>query len=625
MTKRFFAVGLLIGLSIVMFASENKNTFLNLDFEVTGWNNTPRHWYTSKMVYTVKADDTVKYTGKYSLYMQGIKKGNSFGAATSQFPIEHAAGKKIRFSGFIKTEDVKDGYAGFWWRVDGTGKQRTLAFDNMAGRGAAGTSDWKEYVIEMDVPANGKGIFFGMLLIGSGKAWFDNIKITVDGKPYAQTKPVPVLPAKDEIKWLKANVIPLKSVEPNDPLDDLTKLKKIIGNRRIVALGEGTHGTKEFFKMKHRLVRFLAEEMGFTIFAIEANMPEARAVNKYILTGEGDPKKALAGMYFWTWNTQEVLDMIEWMRKFNQSGKGKIQFYGFDMQFPNVAAKSVLAFLKKADPGFLKEAEKQYEIVKKQYKEMTSSRNRFGVKVSEWHEAAKKVHFHLLDNREKYIKSIPAPEVDWAIQDANVAVQAAEAYIDGKRSRDKSMAENLNWILDHSPKGTKIVTWAHNGHVQRAGYSYQSMGHYLDKVHGDDQVIVGFAFHEGTYTAVGSKGLDVYGTSPSEPGSVEWYLHETGIPNLILDLSAADKKHPYTKWMTQKMDFRSIGAAAIDYAFNKRVITESFDLLIFSEKSTPTYCFRRKGIRKDKKLDNKQDKKDTIKKNKKEGKKEAKK
>ena len=57
-----------------------------------------------------------------------------------------------------------------------------------------------------------------------------------------------------------------------------------------------------------------SKEMGFTIFSIEANMPEAYAVNNYVLNGVGDPKQLLQGMYFWTWNTQEVLDMILWMR-----------------------------------------------------------------------------------------------------------------------------------------------------------------------------------------------------------------------------------------------------------------------------------------------------------------------
>ena len=92
--------------------------------------------------------------------------------------------------------------------------------------------------------------------------------------------------------------------------------------------------------------------MGFTVFAIEASMPEAFRLNDYVLHGKGDPKELIRGMYFWTWNTQEVLDMILWMRDFNESGKGRIEFLGFDMQEPKVAAENVRSFVEKSDPGF---------------------------------------------------------------------------------------------------------------------------------------------------------------------------------------------------------------------------------------------------------------------------------
>jgi erythromycin esterase len=87
-----------------------------------------------------------------------------------------------------------------------------------------------------------------------------------------------------------------------------------------------------FFRMKHRLFEYLATTQGFTIFSMEANMPEAYALNDYVLNGVGNPRALIKGMYFWTWNTQEVLDMGEWMRQFNQSGRGRVQFTGFDMQ-----------------------------------------------------------------------------------------------------------------------------------------------------------------------------------------------------------------------------------------------------------------------------------------------------
>lgn len=94
--------------------------------------------------------------------------------------------------------------------------------------------------------------------------------------------------------------------------------------------------------MKHRLLEYLVERKGFSIFAIEGNMPEAYRLNEYVIDGRGDPKALIAGMYFWTWQTQEVLAMVEWMRAWNErnppeGGRPRLQFTGFDMQTPDVA------------------------------------------------------------------------------------------------------------------------------------------------------------------------------------------------------------------------------------------------------------------------------------------------
>src|SRR5215510_14135440 len=110
--------------------------------------------------------------------------------------------------------------------------------------------------------------------------------------------------------WLRENAIPFDTTDPNSDFADLMPLKELIGDARIVALGEATHGTHEFFEMKDRILRFLVEEMGFNTFAIESNMPEANLVNDYVQTGKGDPVALLQGLKDSTWDTQEVLDMI---------------------------------------------------------------------------------------------------------------------------------------------------------------------------------------------------------------------------------------------------------------------------------------------------------------------------
>ena len=122
----------------------------------------------------------------------------SFGVATSEFPLKDAAGKTVRYSGWIKTEHVSNGYAGLWWRVDGAKQGEFLAFDNCAARiiegvhvggdgtirGATGTSDWHRYEIELPVPAGATNINFGLLFNGTGTAWFDSLRVELNGVPY---------------------------------------------------------------------------------------------------------------------------------------------------------------------------------------------------------------------------------------------------------------------------------------------------------------------------------------------------------------------------------------------------------------------------------------------------------
>jgi erythromycin esterase-like protein len=168
-------------------------------------------------------------------------------------------------------------------------------------------------------------------------------------------------PSGEVVDWLKQNAIRLEGVEAGRGFADLQPLKQLIGDARIVSLGESTHGSREIFQMKHRLLEYLVSELGFTIFSIEANMPEAYRLNGYVLGGDGDPSKLISGMYFWTWNTHEVLDMVEWMRNFNASGKGHVEFTGFDMQTPDVAMQEVLNFLQKADQTLHGEAKRVYD------------------------------------------------------------------------------------------------------------------------------------------------------------------------------------------------------------------------------------------------------------------------
>lgn len=151
-------------------------------------------------------------------------------------------------------------------------------------------------------------------------------------------------------KWTGDWVIPLVSVDAHEENDDLLPLRSWIGDAQIVGLGEGNHGISEFFRLKHRVARHLFEEGGFTVFALEANLPECERINEWVLGGEGDPRELLAALDEWIWNIEEYLDLITWMREFNRERVRKVKFAGFDMKRPVLAMDNVVSGLRGINP-----------------------------------------------------------------------------------------------------------------------------------------------------------------------------------------------------------------------------------------------------------------------------------
>jgi len=159
------------------------------------------------------------------------------------------------------------------------------------------------------------------------------------------------------VAWLRANAIPLASAEPGSGFDDLQQLRSLIGNARIVSMGEATHGTREFFRLKHRMIEYCVSQLGFTVIAFEAEYGTTLAVNDYVLFGKGNAVDVVTGMGFWTWDTEEVVALVEWVRAWNLTHQRKVKFYGFDVQGSAAAALHVLAYLERVAPHIAAVAE----------------------------------------------------------------------------------------------------------------------------------------------------------------------------------------------------------------------------------------------------------------------------
>ena len=554
--------------------------FLDLDFEAPECSSSWRQGNTGQ--YDLVVDGSEPRSGRQNLEIRYATPrawtSSDYAVQVQDFPLAEARGRTLRITAFLRAEGVTTGTTNLYGGVlDEQGE--VVAFANLQDQGPRGDTPWTPYTIELDVPVNAQRVYFGVQLAGNGSLGVDGFSIQVDGRPWADGKPASLAPpTRQAVSWLRKQAIPFATVEAGNGFDDLQKLKKVIGDARIVSLGEQTHGTREFFRMKHRLTEFLASEMGFTLFAIEANMPEAYQVNRYVLTGQGDPRELLKGMYFWTWNTQEVLDMILWMRDFNQSGRGHIEFLGFDMQYTSVAATVARDLVAKVEPGYSGRAKDLINRV--------NAANGNGAASAADLAAAQELYDHLAQNRDGYLARASREEVDWGIQNARILLQDMQ-LLAGTVSRDESMADNVDWILEQNPDA-RIVLWAHNAHIAK---SQGAMGSYIAGRYGPRAVSLGFAFDGGSYnarnyTSANGRVVANEALAPS-PNSVEAYLNAAGLPGFILDLRKVPAGGPAT-WLKQPRPFREIGAVALRCASSAEVISNTFDGLIWIDQSSPS-------------------------------------
>jgi len=414
--------------------------------------------------------------------------------------------------------------------------------------------------------------------------------------PSADTQPGP---SDVAVSWLRQEAVPFDWIDPREPLDDLEPFRQMIGDARVVALGEATHGTREFFQMKHRFLRFLAERMGFTAFAIEATWPEANRLDDYVRLGQGDPAVLLSGLYFWTWNTESVLTMIRWMRTFDEGG-GVLGFYGFDMQYPGMAIDNIERFVHAVDPASDAEFWQYLECLA-QY--ANDARGRFpspgyAEQPVSYREACRQdlqwVEQTLVAREAAYSQASSPDAWARAVQSARVALQY-EGSKAGRSTRDEAMAANALWLLDQlGPRG-KIVLWAHNAHVANLP---GMMGRDLRDALGDDLVVVGFSFGRGSLTAVGMEGSTYTGLATHTTGepiglSYEDHFQASGLPRFLLDLRNRDPQSPATSWLAGPRSFRSIGsvydASKPDAYWYQSRLPDEFDIIVYIEDTTASF------------------------------------
>ena len=404
---------------------------------------------------------------------------------------------------------------------------------------------------------------------------------------------------------LKNQLLPLNTTEAGNGYEDLDKLQVILKDKKVVAMGEATHGTKEFFQMKDRMFEFLVEKMGYRLFAIEGEFGSAQDVNNYILNGIGNANDAVKSMGFWTWSTEEVVNMIEWMRNYNkdQAHISKVKFYGIDMQSADKITPRVMEYITKVDINSLSEFGKTLLDVNNNSRINSFSKD----KLTNVKKDTEELLNMFKNNKENYIEKSSISEYEMIYQDLNVINQFVEYTTlikdaDWKKTADTRefyMAQNVKWILDYEKQfgNDKIMLWAHNGHVSKKFPNYKSMGENLKEIFNDKLYVIGFDFYEGSFRANPSddKGnllsseIAKFNVDKSDINTLAGSFEKTGIPLSFMDFKSASEDKDVAAWLSQPQLTHTIGAGYNGY-INQWMLPEvpidSYDGLIFVKKTS---------------------------------------
>ncbi|MBB3219397.1 erythromycin esterase family protein [Pseudoduganella umbonata] len=357
------------------------------------------------------------------------------------------------------------------------------------------------------------------------------------------------------IDALKGEARPLSAGE------DFDYLLESIGDASIVLLGEATHGTREFYRLRAEISKRLIVEKGFDAIAVEADWPDALRVSRYVQHGGDDmtAEGALSGYKRfpqWMWRNHEIVDLVNWLRLHNAhvaSSVRRVGFYGLDLYSLRQSMDAVIAYLDKEDPEAADRARQRYGCIDhmaedpQEYGYATT----FGMKphceqevMRQLTELTRQATLHMKDTGGQ----VP-DELFYAQQNARVARNAETYYRSMFQSRDESwnvrdshMAETLEALREHISQRTgrpgKIVVWAHNSHLgdaratEMGEHGQLNLGQLVrERYRPDDIFLLGFTTHTGTVTAATEWDgpAELKPVVASRPDSVERLMHETSI------------------------------------------------------------------------------------------------
>ncbi|BBY20269.1 hypothetical protein MSTO_04740 [Mycobacterium stomatepiae] len=396
-----------------------------------------------------------------------------------------------------------------------------------------------------------------------GESFWDFRQVTDDEVHQLLATPTTTQSSTTKAKVLSpAEVVSSVAIDAPSGVPPRETLEELIGDARVVLIGESSHGTHEFYEARATITKWLIEEKGFCAVAAEADWPDAYRVNRYV-RGLGEDKtadEALSGFErfpAWMWRNTVVRDFVDWLRIRNRrhesNGQPQAGFYGLDLYSLHRSMQEVIAYLEKVDPEAAARARNRYACFDHASADDGQAYGyaaAFGAGPSCEKDAIEQL-VDMQRNALAYARrdGLLAEDEQFYAQQNAQTVRNAEVYYRAMFSgrvtswnlRDKHMAETLEALLKHLDRhhdvpSARIVVWAHNSHVGDARATevwadgQLTLGQLARQRYGDESRLIGFSTYTGTVTAASDWGgiAERKAVRPALNGSIEELLHETG-------------------------------------------------------------------------------------------------
>ncbi|MEV5986673.1 erythromycin esterase family protein [Streptomyces sp. NPDC052051] len=367
---------------------------------------------------------------------------------------------------------------------------------------------------------------------------------------------------------------PLRTVEPGGDTADLRPLDRMIGDARVVGLGEATHSSHDFFALKARVFRHLVETKGFRTFALEAPWSTGLRLDDYVLHGKGDPRQIMREEfqrdYLW-WNNTDYLALVEWMRAYNlRHPDDPVRFMGDDLAWAGPELyDAVTDYVGRTHPELSARFDELYRGLRPTVATGTYLDQYMAKPFAERKEMADRTS-EALRLLKRQSPGADREAYEWAVQTATALDQTARQYAfdfdtpagiaGAMRYRDSAMAANVVWWQRHT--GSKVLLSAHDAHI---GYesprpeSWPKMqGAFLRDSLGSGYVSVGTTFDRGSFNATGPDGaIHRWTLGPAGPATNEATLDRVRYRDYVVDLRTVGS--PARAWLAQPRPTRAIG------------------------------------------------------------------